>query len=284
MQHIDGTFKHPDGKGGNLYYQAWLPDSTPVAALLVVHGLAEHSGRYGNLVNHFVPLGYAVYGLDHLGHGKSDGVRVYVDRFEQYTVALECFESMVNAWQPGVPVFLVGHSMGGLIGAYYLLEHQAGLAGAVLSGPAVKVPANISAFTLLLGNTLSGVLPKARLLSLEAAGISKDPEVVRAYVNDPLVSTTRITARLSAEMLKAMLRVTAEGGQITLPVLILNGSADRLVDPEAAKMLYAKVSSPDKTLKIYEGLYHEVYNEPERAIVLRDVENWLAGHLPASKA
>jgi alpha-beta hydrolase superfamily lysophospholipase len=190
---------------------------------------------------------------------------------------------MVNAWQPGVPVFLVGHSMGGLIGAYYLLDHQAGLAGAILSGPAVKVPANISAITILIGNTLSTILPKAGIMALEAAGISKDPQVVKAYVNDPLVSTTKTTARLSAEMLKGMKRVTAEASKITLPIFILNGSADRLVDPSAAKMLYNSVGSTDKTLRIYEGLYHEVYNEPEREIVLKDVENWLDSQRPSPK-
>lgn len=279
MNHLEGNFKLAKHDNAAIYYQGWLPEGKPRAALLIVHGLAEHSGRYGNLVNRLVPAGYAAYGVDHYGHGKSAGDRVYVDRFGTYIETLECYQSMIQSWQPGLPLFLVGHSMGGLIGAYYLLDHQTGLAGAVLSGPAVKIPSNISGATILVGKTLSALAPKTRLLPLEAAAISRDPEVVKAYVTDPLVYTGKMTARLSAEMLKAMQRVTAEASKITLPILILNGGADRLVDPEAARMLFAGVSSVDKKLIIYEGYYHEVYNEPEREIPLNDVEIWLNNHL-----
>jgi len=279
VKHLEGHFTLKQHGNANIYYQSWLPDDKAKAALLIVHGLAEHSGRYGNLVNHLVPAGYAAYGLDHYGHGKSDGDRVYVDRFSAFIDGLECYETMVRAWQPDLPIFLVGHSMGGLIGAYYLLDHQAGLAGAVLSGPAVKIPSNISGATILAGKILSTLAPKARLLPLEVAAISRDQEVVKAYVSDPLVYTGKMTARLSVEMLKAMQRVTAEARKITLPIFILNGGADRLVEPDAARMLYAGVSSQDKKLTIYEGFFHEVYNEPEREQPLNDVETWLNSHL-----
>jgi len=169
--------------------------------------------------------------------------------------------------------------MGGLISAAYLLEHQSELSGAILSGPSVKVPENISSATIFMGKMLSALMPKAGLLALEAEGVSRDPEVVKDYVNDPLVYTGKTTARLAAELLKAMQRVSAEAARITLPILMVQGGADRLVDPSGAQMLYEKVGSKDKTMKIYDGLYHEVFNEPEHPQVLSYVEGWLESHL-----
>jgi len=280
MKHQEGFFRGV--RGGNNYFQCWLPDTAPKAVLLLVHGLAEHSGRYANLVAHLVPRGYALYGMDHVGHGKSDGARAHVERFDDFVQPLRTYFGMVREWQPDAPIFLVGHSLGALIGATYLLDHQDGLQGAILSGPAVKIPGNISPVTILAGRILSVLMPKVGVLGLDARGISRDPAVVAAYVNDPLVFTGKATARLGAEMLKAMQRITAEANRIRLPLLILQGGADKLVDPAGARMLHDLAGSADKTLKIYEGLYHEVYNEPERDQVLRDVESWLETHLPPS--
>jgi alpha-beta hydrolase superfamily lysophospholipase len=277
MNHREGTFRGI--RDARIYYQCWLPDGEPKAALLLVHGLAEHSGRYANLVDHFAPLGYALYGLDHLGHGKSDGTRVYVNRFSDYVDTLKIYVDMVRDWEPGRPVFLVGHSMGGLIGALFLLDHQEDLAGAVLSGPAVKVPDNISGGTIVAGKILSALLPKVGLIALEAKGICRDPGVVAAYVNDPLVHTGKTTARLGAELIKSMQRITHEAGAITLPLLIIQGGADRLVDPGGAAMLFETVGSTDKEIKIYDDFYHEVFNEPEHERVLEDVEAWLEKRL-----
>jgi acylglycerol lipase len=277
MKHQEGFFTGV--RDARIYYQYWLPKGEAKAVLLIAHGLAEHSGRYMNVVNHFVPLGYAVYGIDHLGHGKSDGTRVYVERFADYTDTLKRFFDMVRDWQPEGPIFLIGHSMGGLIGALYLLDHQAELTGAVLSGPAVKVAGGIPPAVVFAGKVLSVVLPTFGVMGLEADGVCRDPAVVKAYCNDPLVCTGKITARWGAESFKAMRRIAADAGRITLPLLILQGGADRLVDPNGAQMLYAEVSSVDKTIKVYDGFYHEVFNEPEHDQVLRDVETWLEAHL-----
>jgi len=281
MKHQEGFFKGV--RDANIYFQSWLPETEPKAVLLIVHGLAEHSGRYTNIVNHFAPLGYAVYGMDHLGHGKSDGKRVYVKRFEDYTDTLKVYFNMVRRWQPAKPIFLFGHSLGGLISTVYLLDHQAELTGAVLSGPAVKVPNNITPVILFVGKMLSALMPKFRLIGLEVDGISRDPAVVQAYVSDPLVFTGKTTARLAAEMLKAMQHVSAMATEIRLPILIVQGSSDKLVDPAGAQMLYDAVSSADKKIRIYDGLYHEVFNEPERDKVLRDIEIWLESHLVSEK-
>jgi alpha-beta hydrolase superfamily lysophospholipase len=279
MKHKEGFFKGV--RDAEIYHQRWLPEDEPKAVVLIAHGLAEHSGRYMNVVNHLVPLGYAVYALDHPGHGKSAGTRVYVDRFEDFTDTLHTHVGMVRADQPDKRIFLIGHSMGGLISALYLLDHQREFAGAVLSGPAVKVPDNVSSFVIFVGKIFSALIPKLGLIRLEAEGVSRDPEVVEAYVKDPLVYTGKTTARLGAELLRAMQRVTSEAGKIKLSILFLQGSADRLVDPDGAQMLYDTVQSSDKTIKIYEGLFHEVFNEPEHNQVLNDVAAWLDSHLGA---
>lgn len=276
MEHQEGYFKGVHE--ADIFYQYWLPEEKPRGCLVIVHGLAEHCGRYMNVVNTFVPKGFAVYGLDHFGHGNSEGERVFVQRFEDFTIPLKKYFDMIDIWQPGVPVFLVGHSLGGLIGSYYLLDHQDELDGAVFSGPGVKIPENISVGTIVLGKIFSFLMPKFGILQLDANAVSKDPAVVEAYVNDPLVFTGKSTARLGAEMLKAMQRVTDQMDQINLPILILQGSEDKLVDPDGAKKFYENISSKDKTLKIYEGLYHEVFNEPERDQVLTDMEVWLEAH------
>ncbi|MFH2039267.1 MAG: lysophospholipase [Chloroflexota bacterium] len=277
MEHIEGNFKGVHNT--NIFYQAWLPTGDIKAVLLVVHGLGEHSGRYMNVVNHFVPLGYAVYGLDHIGHGRSDGAREIIARFDDFTDTLTIYFKMVKDWHKDKPVFLLGHSLGGAIVSYFLLDHQSDFKGAVISAPAVKVGDSITAFTITMSKVLSKLAPKMGVLALDATLISKDPEVVQAYVNDPLVFHDKTPARMGAEMLSAMQRISAEAGKISLPFIVVQGGEDKLVDPAGAQMLYDLADSTDKTLKIYPGLYHEVFNEPERNMVLTDVETWLAAHL-----
>jgi acylglycerol lipase len=277
MKHNEGNFRGV--RNVNHYYQAWLPDGEVKAVLLVVHGLGEHSGRYKNVVDHFAPLGYAVYALDHIGHGKSEGKREMPERFEDFTETLTIFTHMVKGWQPGKPVFLVGHSLGGLIVTFYLLDHQADFKGAVISAPAIKIGASISPATITIAKLLSKVAPGMGMLALDASAISHDPQVVSVYANDPLVFHGKTPARMAAEMLKAMLRVNAEMEKINLPFITVQGGDDKLVDPGGAQLLYDRANSKDKAIKIYPGLYHEVFNEPERAQVLGDVEAWLAKHI-----
>jgi acylglycerol lipase len=277
MEHVEGYFK--DVRDSNIYYQAWLPEEEVKAAVLIVHGLGEHSGRYGNVVEKLVPHGYALYGFDLYGHGKSDGPREFIKSMADYMDTITHYKAMIKAWQPDKPLFILGHSMGGLLVPHYLLDHAEDFRGAVISAPAILVPPGITKMVVAAGKVLSVLAPKAGVMQLDANGVSKDPEVVRAYVNDPLVFHGKTSARLSAEMLDAMMRVNNEMSEIKLPVIILQGSKDLMADPEGAKKLYQNVSSEDKTLKVYKGLYHEVFNEPERAQVLSDLEGWLDAHL-----
>ncbi len=277
MKHHKGYFK--TDKGADIYYQYWLPEHEPKAILLIAHGVAEHSSRYANLVNHFIPLNYAVYGIDHIGHGKSAGKRVFVKQFHDYTKPLKKYFDIILDKHPDKPIFLIGHSMGGLISAAYLLEHQDGLSGAVFSGPGIKVPDNISKAVIFAGKILSAIIPGAGVVQLDIEGISRDKAVIDAYINDPLVYKGKITARLGAQMLATMSKVTKQAAKIKLPIMILQGSDDKLVDPEGAKLLYDLAGSKDKTIKIYDGLFHEVFNEPEHKQVLDDVEAWIKAHL-----
>ena len=277
MKHQEGYFTGV--RNTNIYYQYWLPEVEPKAILVVVHGLAEHSGRYMNVVNSLVPSGCAVCGIDHIGHGKSDGGRVYVEQFNDYTKTLNKYVDMMRERLPEKPIFLIGHSMGGLISAAYLLEYQDELSGAVLSGPSIKVPDNISQATIFLGKMLSIIMPRAGIVQLDAEGICRDPSVVHEYINDPLVYKGKITARLGAELLKVMQRVTDQASKIRLPIMIVQGSDDKLVDPSGARLFYDLVSSKDKTIKMYNGFYHEVFNEPEHEQVLNNVKTWIDAHL-----
>ncbi|MEA3239491.1 MAG: alpha/beta hydrolase [Candidatus Bipolaricaulota bacterium] len=276
MKHVDGFFTGV--RGARIYHQSWLPDAEPRAVILISHGLAEHSGRYINVVNHFLPMGYAVYSLDNIGHGKSDGRRVYVREFSDFTEVLGEYLAMIRLWQPDKPLFLLGHSMGALITAVFLLDHQSAFAGAILSGPSAVVPKNVSRSTIAIARILSTLAPTIGVMRLDAEGVSRDPSVVRAYVDDPLVYNGKTTARLAYELVRTMQRVTTEASRMTLPIMILQGGADRLVDPDGARILYDMIGSSDKTLKVYDGLYHEVYNEPEHDQVLSDVEAWLEKH------
>ncbi len=277
MDYIEGTFKGV--RDLKIYHQAWLPRGDVDAVLLIVHGLGEHSGRYVNVVNHFVPRGYAVCGFDLPGHGKSGGQREFVRRFTDYTDTLRVFHQTIKRRHADDPIFLFGHSMGGLIALHYLLDNQAGFRGAVLSSPLLKTSEAISPATIIIGKILSALVPRIGLLPLDAEGICRDPDVVEAYVNDPLVHQGRTPARLAAELLQAMRHVTAELDQLTLPFIVVQAGDDKLVDPAGAEILYHGASSEDKTLKIYDRLYHEVCNEPEREQVLQDLETWLAARL-----
>ena len=277
MKHIEGTFKGP--KGLNLFYQYWLPDQNPKAVLMIVHGLAEHSGRYTNIVNHFVPRGYAVCGFDYRGHGKSDGIRCYVDRFSDYVFDVRAFFEKVHQEYSTLKIFLVGHSLGATIAIPYALRYQRDLAGLIISGVLLKPGASIPTALKPVARLISVLFPKMGLTVINAIAISQDKSVVDAYVNDPLVYRGKIPARFVAELIKTVDRLPSQIPTITLPIFIGHGTDDRLCNPEGSQMLYNLVGSHDKTLKLYKGFYHEIFNEPEHEKVMADVEAWLSAHV-----
>ena len=274
MKRKEGKFK--GYKGLKLYYQCWLPEGKPKAMLLVAHGLAEHSGRYKNLVDYFVPKGYAVYALDHRGHGKSEGTRSYVDSFNDYLTDLKTFFDMVRKEHKNTKIFLFGHSLGGTIATAYAVEHQEELAGLILSGSSLVPSTSVSPALLAMAGIISALLPKMGVTLLDASAISRDKSVVDAYVNDPLVFRGKVPARTGAELARMWKQLPEQMPKIKLPILVMHGFADQLADPRGSKLLYERVGSKDKTLKLYDNCYHEICNEPEREQVFVDMEAWLA--------
>ena len=277
MKHKEGKFKGL--KNFDLYYQCWLPEKSPRDVLLVAHGLAEHSGRYKNLVNYFVPKGYAVYALDHRGHGKSEGTRCYIDRFSDYLADFKTFFDIVRKEHKDARIFLVGHSMGATIAVAYAVEHQKELDGLIVSGASLVASTSVSPALLVMAGVVSALAPKMGVTVLDASAISRDEAVVDAYVNDPLVYRGKLPARMGAELAKMWKQLPQKMPEIKLPVLIMHGSADQLADPRGSKLFYERAGSTDKTLKIYDGFYHEIFNEPEHKQVMADVEKWLAKHI-----
>jgi acylglycerol lipase len=277
MKHQDGRFK--GYKGLKIYYQCWLPDKKPIAVILVAHGLAEHSGRYKNLVEYFVPKGYAVYAMDNRGHGKSEGQRSYVDNFNDYLIDLKTFFNKVQKENKGTKVFLFGHSLGATIAAAYTVEHQDELSGLIVSGATLVPPPSVSSVLLAMAGILSALAPKMGVTVLDASTISRDQSVVDAYVNDPLVFRGKIPARTGAELARMWKQLPDRIPKINIPILIMHGGSDRLSDPRGSKLLYERVGSKDKTLKIYDICYHEIFNEPEHKKVCGDMEKWLAKHI-----
>jgi alpha-beta hydrolase superfamily lysophospholipase len=277
MRHVEGKFG--GARGLSIYYQYWIPQVTPKALLLLSHGAGEHSARYRRLAGFFNESGYAVAAFDHPGHGKSEGRYGHIDRLEDLVATLGIFQARVKAEFPGLPQILVGHSMGGLISGLLLLENQQAFAGCVLSGPAIKTDIEPAYLQLLLIRCLSVVAPRAGALQLDAAGVSRDLQVVADYLSDPLVNHGKMTARMVAELFKGMHRIRADAGAITLPLLLLHGEADAMAAPEGSRFLYDHVGSLDKTLKIYPGLYHEIFNEPEHPAVFAEMLAWCESRL-----
>jgi alpha-beta hydrolase superfamily lysophospholipase len=266
----------------NIFWQAWLPDEAPKAVLIVAHGFGEHSGRYQNLVGAVVPEGYAVYAPDHRGHGRSGGHRALIDKHTYILDDLDRVFAKVAENHPGLPVVLLGHSMGGNIALASALANQDRLVGLILSGPAVTTH-GIPKALQFVARKLGRVAPKAATQKLSSAGVSSDPAVVAAYDADPLVFHGKMPAGTAAALIETSLRFPAQLPKLRIPLLVVHGSADTLVSVESGRTAHQLAGSADKTLKIYDGLFHEVFNEPKRAAVLADVVTWLNSHTEASK-
>lgn len=261
--------------GINLFEQQWTVDD-PKGAIILVHGMGEHCGRYAHVAAYLNRHRYSLYAYDHEGHGKSDGVRVYIDSFDIFSRDLLQFVRRVRqAVGPKLPLFAYGHSMGGGIVAYTAVTDLLPVQGIVLSSAALKMGKSIPPFLISLAQGMGRYAPKVRFSGLDVRMISRDPAVVARYQTDPLVHHGGITARLGAEMLRGMKVIAQRAEQIDHPILLWHGTKDRLTEIEGTLQLHARVGSTDKTLKIYEGLSHECHNEPEQAQVLADLVMWL---------
>src|ERR1700680_480529 len=264
-------------RGLRIEYRTWQPSGKPRGAVVIAHGFAEHSGDYAPVAHRLFPEGVAVRAPDHRGHGRSAGRRTSVRRFDDYVDDLTTVIQQVRKKWPR-RVMLLGHSMGGLIALRLAVRATVPIDGLVVSAPAA-CPRDVSKLTLTVGRALSWLVPNAGIIRLPLNRISRDPQVVAAYRHDPLVFRTPIRARLGTEMLAAMHQVEAGLPGLRTPLLVMQGTADGLVDPGCGPHVYERAGSPDKTLKMYDGLWHEIFNEPERDHVLDDLAGWVRGHL-----
>jgi alpha-beta hydrolase superfamily lysophospholipase len=256
-----------------LLYQSWRPKSgEPKAAVLLVHGLKDHSDRYSGFAKALVEAGYAVHAFDLRGHGDSTGDRVCVDHFDDYLDDVDAALTQVRAAEGDKKIFLFGHSMGGAIVTLYALTRTPKPAGIVLSAAALKVDAGgaVQGTTKALG----ALFPKLAVFSLEDEKFSRDAEVVADMKRDPLVYDKSAPAHTAAEVIRAVDRIREHSAELDVPVLAMHGTADEVTPPDGSKEL-VDAAKGDKTLKLYAGLYHDLLHEPERAQVTADIIAWL---------
>ncbi|WP_439101728.1 alpha/beta hydrolase [Congregibacter sp.] len=266
------------GAAGGVFYRRWDVES-PRAVALIVHGLGEHSGRYQHVAEALAARNIASFAPDHPGHGHTPGHRCFINSFEDFYSALDALREQVAADYAGIPCFIIGHSMGGLIIGNYLLDRQGQFAGAAFSGAAFEVPEPPSGFAIFTNKLLASIVPKLGALQLDASEVSRDAEVVRRYEEDPLVHSGKITARLLVELFAAMDNLQKRRGDLSLPVLVMHGEGDVMAAVSGSQHFFDGVGSTDKTLRLYPGLYHEIFNEPEKDQVLGELGDWLDAHI-----
>jgi alpha-beta hydrolase superfamily lysophospholipase len=261
--------------GETIYRCAWLPETEPRAQLTLLHGYAEHCQRYEHFVGLLNDAGIAVFALDHKGHGHSQGRRAYITNFKSLVPDAVSTLRWAAEQVPEVPRLLFGHSMGGALAALLAIEHADLFDYLILSAPAVKVSEDISPLLQKVSGIISAIAPILPVTWLDNELLCRDSEVVAAYEADPLVYTGGVLARTGHSLLSTQALVLGRGAAIEKPTLILHGSADGLVEPSGSQTLFERLSSEDKTLKTYDGFYHELLNEPDRERVLGDVFDWL---------
>jgi acylglycerol lipase len=266
--------------GYKIFTRSWHPAGKPRAVVVLVHGFNSHSGYYAWVADQLVAEGLAAYALDLRGRGKSDGERFYVQKFDDYASDLAKFITIVKAQEPGLPVFLLGHSAGGVVSCVYTLDHQAELAGFICESFAHEVPAPDFAIAALKG--LAHIAPHAHVLKLNNEDFSRDPKVVEQMNNDPLLANEVQPTQTIAEMARADDRLRREFSKITIPILIIHGSLDKATKPSGSQRFYDNASSTDKTLKIYEGHFHDLLNDLDKEVVMADIKAWLNKHLPSA--
>jgi acylglycerol lipase len=266
--------------GLNIFVRSWRPDGKIRGVVVIVHGFNAHSGRYLWVAEQFAGSGLAVYALDLRGRGKSDGERYYVDTFGDYVSDVASLMTLVKSREPGLPVFLLGHSAGGVVACLSTLEHQSDLAGLICESFAFQVPAPDFALAVLKG--ISDLVPHAHVLRLRNEDFSRDPAVVQAMNDDPLIANEVQPIKTVAEMARADERLKKEFPLIALPLLIIHGTADKATRPSGSQLFYDTAGSADKTLKFYEGYFHDLLNDIGKEAVMSDIKGWIVSHLPAA--
>ena len=281
MPHTLPKEEQLESTGGlKVFARSWSPSDRARGVVVIVPGFNSHSGYYTWVADQLVAQRFAVFAVDLRGRGRSDGERFYVQQFSDYVSDVETVMKVVKSRHPGLPVFLLGHSAGGVVAACYTLEHQSELAGLISESIAHEVPA--PSFALAVFKGLSHVAPHAHVLHLKNEDFSRDPEVVRAMNDDPLIAHETQPTQTLAEMVRADERLRTDFPKFTLPLLILHGTADKATKPSGSKRFYDSASSRDKTLKLYDGSFHDPLNDVDKATVMEDIAGWIAARVPAT--
>lgn len=271
-ERFDGT------KGLKIFFRSWRPSGKPRAVVVICHGVNSHSGQYFWTADQLVASGFAVYAIDLRGRGKSDGERFYVDDVAEYVSDVSMLIKLAKSREPGLPVFLLGHSAGGVISCTYTLDNQSELAGLICESFAYQVPAPDFALAVIKG--ISHVAPHAHVLKLHNEDFSRDPKVVKSMNEDPLIANEVQPTKTVAALVRADERLKVEFPRITLPVFIMHGTADKATKPSGSQEFYDKAGSKDKTLKLYEGHFHDLLNDYGKEQVMADILAWIDKRLP----
>ncbi|MGH8781569.1 lysophospholipase [Paraburkholderia sp.] len=262
--------------GVELPLYRWPTTGAPRATVALLHGLAEHAGRYAALAQRLNDAGIELLAIDLRGHGRAPGRRTWVERFDDY---LHDADALVGvASRSGAPLFLMGHSMGGAIAALYAIERSRPLAGLILSSPALAPGRDVPRWMTSLSQVISRVWPGFPALKIDASLLSRDPTVVAANLDDPLVHHGAVPARTGAELLLAMARIERGREALRVPLLVYHGTLDKLTEPDGSRAFGAHAGSPDKTLTLYEGSYHETMNDLDRDRVIDALIAWITSH------
>ena len=275
------AFELRSADGVTLAGQAWLP-SQPLAVIAVVHGIAEHSGRYAFLAARANRQGIGVVSVDLRGHGRSPGERCYVERFDDYLLDVDALLTKAQEFAAGRPLFLMGHSMGGAIALRWLALRRQPLAGVILSSAALKIGGDVPRLLVALAPLLSRWLPHLRGSRLDPTLISRDAAAVAAYVDDPLVSLQAPPARTGAELLRIMAVNRASAPGLDAPVYLFHGDADRLTDPAGSREIFDLWGGADRSLRLWPGSRHETLNDLDREAVAAELLDWVRAHIPKS--
>jgi alpha-beta hydrolase superfamily lysophospholipase len=263
-------------RGTEIYYHIWQPLGKIKALVVLVHGQGDHAGRYSHVAEHLTREGYALWAADLRGHGKSGGKRGHVDNFNDYLDDTDRVIGKAKEQNPELKTFLIGHSLGGLIVLDYAEKHGSKLSGIVVTAPLLRLKMQVPPWKAAVGQLLSSLTPTLSMKTgLDPNLLSHDQEIIRNYVNDPLVHGVA-SSRFYTELLHAEKETIRDASKVTLPCLIMQGSGDGIVDPAATEDFFKGVASADKTLKVYDGLYHEVLNELEKEDILREISAWLS--------
>lgn len=269
-----------DGVGGvRIVYDVWVPDSEPRGVVMLCHGYAEHARRYDHVADRFGEAGLVTYALDLRGHGRSGGKRVYLRDIGEYLDDFHTLVARAAADHPDLARIVLGHSMGGGVVFAYGVEHPEDYTAMVLSGPAVYAHDAVSSVMIGVAKLVGSILPGLPVEQLPTEAVSRDQEVVAAYQADPMVHHGKLPAGIAKALIKVGETMPQRAAALTAPLLVVHGDQDKLIPVEGSRHLVECVGSTDAHLKVYPGLYHEVFNEPERALVLDDVTTWIEARL-----